>query len=279
MSEDMPQEFNEQAIKDQLIREHQQREVKKASFPTEIIDLPSKGLLYPEGHPLATGQIEMKYMTAKEEDILSSPNLLKQGKAIDKLLQSLIVTPININDLILGDKNAIMYAARVLGYGKDYSVKYDCKECGEENAQTFDLTKFEDKEVNYDLYTRENKFSFDLPRSQRQITFKLLTHGDEQALQSELKAVKIQAKKTGIDRTNSTRLKYVITSVDGNTDKQVIRSFVDDELFATDSMALRKFIMEVTPDINTEVTYACSHCGEMYEDDIALDVNFFWPGA
>ncbi len=112
-------------IKAQLLSEHKQTEVKKSKFPTEIIPLPSRGLLYPEGNPLAEGVIEMKYMTAREEDILTSQNLIKQGVVLDKLFESMIVTPIDYNDLYVGDKNAIMVAARILGYGKDYVVEVE----------------------------------------------------------------------------------------------------------------------------------------------------------
>ena len=93
----------------------------KFKFPTEVIDLPSKGVLYPKDNPLSSGKIEMKYMTAREEDILTNQNYIKNGTVIDELLKALIVSKINYNDLITGDKNAIMLAARVLGYGKDYT--------------------------------------------------------------------------------------------------------------------------------------------------------------
>jgi len=90
-------------------------------IPTETVSLPSKGLLYPESSPLSKGEIEMKYMTAKEEDILTNANYLRNGTVIDKLLKALIITPINYDELVIGDKNAILIAARVLGYGKDYN--------------------------------------------------------------------------------------------------------------------------------------------------------------
>jgi hypothetical protein len=99
-------------------------EENKFKFPTEMVDLPSKGLIYPEDSPLAEGKIEMKYMTAREEDILTNQAYIKQGTVLDKLLQSLIITKINYDDLILGDKNALFIAARVLGYGKDYTFEY-----------------------------------------------------------------------------------------------------------------------------------------------------------
>ena len=117
----------------------------KHQFPTEEVTLPSKGLLYPEGSPLKKGVIEMKYMTAREEDILTNQNYIEKGTVIDKLLKSLIVTPINYNDLLLGDKNAILIAARILGYGKDYEFEHN----GE--SHTVDLTTIDDKNLNKDL--------------------------------------------------------------------------------------------------------------------------------
>ena len=83
-------------------------------FPTEVIDLPSGGKVYPKDSPLADGKIELKYMTTKEEDILMSQNLIKKGVVIDKLLDSLIVTEgVNQDNLLLGDKN-VLVASRIL---------------------------------------------------------------------------------------------------------------------------------------------------------------------
>jgi hypothetical protein len=150
-------------------------------IPTETVTLPSKGLLYPETSPLAKGEIEMKYMTAKEEDILTNANYIRQGVVIDKLLQALIVTPIDYNELLIGDKNAILIAARVLGYGKDYTFNYEGRE------HTADLSKLEDKVVDESLFKRGiNEFAFTLPHSGNNITFKLLTHGDEQKIEAEI---------------------------------------------------------------------------------------------
>ena len=117
-------------------------------FPTEMVDLPSKGYFYANGHPLSSGKVEVKYMTAKEEDILTSQNLIQQGLVIDKLLQSLIVDKsIKLGDLLIGDKNAIMVAARVLGYGKDYQFEYDGVE------QNVDLSKLEPVELDFSKFT------------------------------------------------------------------------------------------------------------------------------
>src|SRR6056300_2073101 len=145
---------------------------KTFNLPTETVVLPSKGLLYPEDSPLAKGELEMKYMTAKEEDILTNQNYITNGTVIDKLLQSLIVTKdINYNELLIGDKNAIMIAARVLSYGKDYEIIY-----GNESVNV-DLTLLKEKEVDFNLFKdRTNSFSFTLPKANLTITFKLLSH-------------------------------------------------------------------------------------------------------
>ena len=89
---------------------------------TETIELPSKGLIYPEDNPLSSGKVEIKYMTAKEEDILSNQTYIQNGTVLEKLLESVIVSKINLKDLIIGDNNAVLIATRILGYGADYTV-------------------------------------------------------------------------------------------------------------------------------------------------------------
>jgi hypothetical protein len=192
----------------------------KLSFPTETIELPSKGLIYPESNPLSSGKIEMKYMTAKEEDILSNQSYIKDGTVIDKLLQSLIVTKINYNDLLVGDKNAILIASRILGYGKEYEFEYK----GE--RVTTDLSILEHKDLNPEDYVRGvNEFKFTLPNTGDVITFKLLTHGDEVKINEELKGLKRIDKRSSKDV--STKLKYMVKSINGDSTPQYIKSYVD----------------------------------------------------
>ena len=147
------------------------------NFPTEVIELPSKGLVYPESNPLSSGKIEMKYMTAKEEDILTNQSYIQKGTVLDKLLQALIVSKIDYNDLIIGDKNAIMVAARVLGYGKDYTFEYGGTE------YTIDLSKIDNKPFNVPN-KGVNEFNYTLPSTNTNITYKILTHGYEQKIQA-----------------------------------------------------------------------------------------------
>ena len=240
------------------------------TLPTETVELPSKGLLYPEDNPLSSGNIEIKYMSAKEEDILTNTSYIQDGTVIDKLLKSLIITPINYNDLLVGDKNAIMIAARILGYGKDYEFEYS----GE--SQTVDLTSLEDKELHKDFKKGENNFEFTLPKVNVNLTFKLLTHGDEQKIEKELKGLKKLNKKSSPELT--TRLKYIITSVNGDTESKTIRNFVDTGLLAVDARAFRKYYTDVSPDVNTRFDFVDSR-GEDKEASLPIGINFFWPDA
>ena len=237
------------------------------TIPTEIIDLPSKGLIYPAENPLSSGKIEMKYMTAKEEDILTNQTYIKSGVVLDKLLQSLIVSKINYNDLIVGDKNAIMVAARILGYGKDYSFEYNGQnytvDLSDVDNKPFDELKLISKGVN--------EFNFTLPSSGLNITYKLLTHGDEQKIQNELEGLK----RLGMNNSPelSTRLKYIITSVNGDRDNKTIRQFVDTALLARDSRELRKHIANTQPDV--DLTFFPD--GSSDRIDIPVGLKFFWP--
>jgi hypothetical protein len=248
-----------------MVAQEQKTEFK---FPTEIIELPSKGLLYPKDNPLSSGKIEMKYMTAAEEDILTNQSYIQKGVVLDKLLQSLIVSKINYDDLIVGDKNAIMVAARVLGYGKDYSFTYN----GEEH--TIDLSKVDNKPLNESLITPGvNEFSFKLPSSEIDITFKILTHGDEKKIQGELDGLKKMNKDNNPEL--STRLKYIITSVNNNVDSKAIREFVSKFLLAKDSRALREYIKETQPDV--DLTFFPD--GSEKAINIPIGISFFWPDA
>ena len=241
-------------------------------FPTEMVELPSKGYFYPEGHPLASGKVEVKYMTAKEEDILTSQNLIEQGIVIDKLLESLVIDKkININDMLVGDKNAIMVASRVLGYGKDYEFAYD----GEE--QSVDLSKLEPVDIDFTKYTKGvNEFTFELPSSKRSLTFKLLTGEDEKNIALEIAARRKITKEQSFELT--TRLKKMILSVDGNSTKAYINNFVDNEFLSRDSFAFRQHLEDVTPDVDMSATVVDS-AGKETVVSVPVTVRFFWPSA
>ena len=213
-------------------------------FPTEVVDLPSGGKLYPKDSSLSSGKIEIKYMTAKEEDILTSQNLIKKGVVIDKLLNSLIVSKgVTSDDLLIGDKNAVMVASRILAYGGDYTVEVTDPNTGETQQQTFDLTSCQFKELPEDVDYSNNEFELELPITKVNITFKLLTGKDENDIANELKSLA----KIGQQAEVTTRLKHVITSVNGETDKSIISNFVNNML-SKESLFLRDEVQRINPD-------------------------------
>jgi hypothetical protein len=277
------QELSDEQLKEIAIQSYKQQEIKQSKFPTEIVELPSKGILYPEGSPLQEGRIEMKYMTAREEDILTSANLIRQGVVLDKLFQSMIISPIKYNDLIVGDKNAIMVAARILGYGKDYEVNVTCPGCGKQGSHHIDLTSLETKEVTLDGPSKmiaPNRFELELPQSKRVVVFQLLSHGLDAEIDKQLEIIKKTARKDSVDTELTTRLKRLIVSVDGIEDQPYINNFVDNELFAMDSRVLRAQIKDVAPDQPLVFNYECESCGHE-EDGLSFPITsqFFWPGA
>ena len=238
------------------------------NLPTETVELPSKGLLYSKDNPLSSGEIEIKYMTAKEEDILTNINYINEGTVLDRLMKSLIVSDINYNDLLIGDKNAIMISARILGYGKDYKFTYQ----GE--THTIDLSQLENKTIDKSLFTPGNNvFSFTLPATGINIQFKLLTHGDEVAISQEIKGLKKINSSNSSDLT--TRLKHMIISVDGSSERADVRKFVDNYLLAQDARALRTYINEIQPDV--DLTFFRGRAEE--KSPIPIGLNFFWPDA
>ena len=254
-------------MENQVVQESQPKTEHK--FPSEIIELPSKGLVYPKENPLSSGKIEMKYMTAKEEDILTNQNYIRQGVVLDKLLNSLILSKVKYNDLIIGDKNAVLIAARVLGYGKDYKFTY----LGEEKV--IDLSKLENKKIDESLFVDgKNEFYLTLPHSGTDITFKILTHGDENKIEREITGLKKLNKTHSPDVT--TRLKHIILSVNGDYEAKTVRDFVDNYLLAIDSKALRDKIREIQPDILSVFTYT-DYNGDEKEVDLPIGPSFFFP--
>jgi len=243
----------------------------KQQFPSEVIDLPSEGKLYPEESPLREGKIEIKYMTAKEEDILTSQNLIKKGLVIEKLLDSLILTKgVKSEDLVIGDKNAVMIASRILAYGPEYTCEIINPNTAEKVNHTFNIADC--PFVKLPKGVDGNNFEFELPVSKQKITFKLLTGKDERMINNELD--KIKKLGTQIIPELTTRLRYLITAVDGETKQNVINSFVENML-SKDSLSLRQEITKVTPDI--DLSQEIDIEGDTVKVDIPMTVNFFWP--
>jgi hypothetical protein len=235
-------------------------------FPTETVELPSKGVVYPPDHPLRSGKVEMKYMTAKEEDILTNQNYIKKGIVLDKLLESLTMGKFDIKELITGDKNALLISSRILGYGKDYTFSYDGTE------YTVDLTKLENKPFDETKATHKGTFAFTLPATGTKVEFKLLNDKDNNTIDQENESMKKFNKDSSSEVT--IRLKHQIVSVEGDNDKNSIRMFVE-QMLAQDSRALRKYIKDMAPDINLSTSVKINDVEESI--DIPISLSFFWP--
>jgi len=243
----------------------------KMKFPTEMVELPSKGLIYPSDNPLSSGQVEMKYMTAREEDILTNQNYIKQGTALDRLLKSLIVSDIELDDMILGDKNAILVAARILGYGKEYTFKYGNEEV------SVDLTECPLQFIDEaDIVKGVNEFKYTTPTTKTNLIYKILTNKDEKLIQAELDGLKKLNKEASPEL--STRLKYAILAVNGDRDKSTIRDFVDNYFLAKDSRAFRDHLVNTQPSIKMEASISTEN-GIVEGVSIPVNINFFWPDA
>lgn len=250
----------------------------ETTFPTEVINLPSKGWFYPENTPLATGVLELKAMTAKEEDILTSKNLISKGIVLDKVLESLIIEKAIVpTEMLNCDRNAAFVAIRRMAYGDEYNANVSCPKCGADNNVTIDLGKMDNKEFAFEKYIKgKNEFEFTLPHSKKVVTYKLLTKKDEDVIEAELKS--LQKVNSEISFEVTTRLKHVIIALDGNPDKSQIRKSVE-EMRASDSLALRTHIRNCTPDVDMSFDFCCKNCGTERREDVPLGVSFFWPNG
>jgi hypothetical protein len=237
-----------------------------SEFATEIIELPSKGLLYPEGNPLTSGKLTLRYMGARQEDILSNSNYIADGTVLDRMVQSLIVDKINYDDLIVGDKDALMVASRILGYGKNYSFNYAGR------PYTIDLSNIEPKAIDENIFKQGlNDFPFETPNTGDKLTWKVLTHADEKKIQEDIRG---WLKLNPLDsREISTRLKHIITSVNGKRERKDINEYVDSgALMAGDSKALRDYIKKVQPGV--DLTFFPE--GRSKAVNIPIGLDFFW---
>jgi len=235
-------------------------------FPTETVELPSKGVVYPPDHPLRSGKVEMKYMTAKEEDILTNQNYIKKGIVLDKLLESLTMGKFDIKELITGDKNALLISSRILGYGKDYTFSYDGTE------YTVDLTELDNKPFDETKVTPRGTFMFTLPATGTKVEFKLLNDKDNETIDQENESMKKLNKDLSSEVT--IRLKHQIVSIEGDNDKNNIRTFTE-QMLAQESRALRKYIKDMSPDVNLSTSVKIDGVEESI--DVPISLSFFWP--
>ena len=255
----------------------------KADFgldvPQEIVPLPSNGKVYPQESSLHGAEtVEIRAMTAREEDILTSRALLKKGTVITELIKSCMVDrSINTLDLLSGDRNALMVAIRVTGYGAEYAVELECNECGVKSPHEFDLGALPIKRLEIEpVLQGHNLFEFKLPYSGKVVRFKFMTGRDEE----DMATLAEKQKKLGLpsDANVTTGLLYSIVSIDGIDDRAKISNFVK-MMPARDSLALRNYTKDNEPGIIMKQETSCSACGHSEEVSMPLGVTFLWPSS
>jgi len=253
------------------------QDVVKEKYPVEVVTLPSQGYFYSELSPLSSGKLSLRYPTAKHEDILTSKNLINKGIVIDEFLKAIIVDKINYDDLLLGDKNGLLIASRILLYGDEYEVQVKCPNCGASNDCKYNLSDLESKEVDFEQFAKsETEFSYTLPKAKIDIKFKFLTIKDENDINTHIKRIK-KGFKSDVDQEITTRLSYVITNYGGETSQQKIFRLISDEMPSVDSKSFREYLAQITPGVDTNVNFLCSECGHEQQITLPMDVNFFWP--
>ena len=241
--------------------------------PTEIVEIPSKGLFYDEGHPLHhKDTVEIKHMTTKEEDILTNQSYIKSGTAVDRLLQSVLVDKrIRVKDLLIGDKNAITMAARVYGYGSDYETGYTCPACGTSQTTSFNLLDIENIDSEASAQEYDVTYNYDA----KLINFIIPRNG----IKLELKFLKEESEKQSKKNKNvviSNFFQKIIHSVNGNSDPRYIKSYIN-SMSALDSRYLRTVYQKIIPNIDLSCEFECSNCGHQDKVEVPLNADFFWP--
>ena len=247
--------------------------------PTEFVELPSKGN-YPEGHPMCGKEvIEIRFMTAKEEDILSSETLLRKGIAIERMMDSLIIDKsIKAKDLLTGDRNAILISSRISGYGTNYKTQVSCPSCGAKSEFDFDLNK---KHISESLENEKlslvklesGNFSCIMPYSKFNIEFKLLNGTDEQYL---AKLISDKKKRKMKETYLTDQYKLMIVKIEGHSDQNVIDRYVDN-MPTLDSRHLKACYKSANPDVSIKDNFECGSCGYLQEMEVPFNTDFFWP--
>jgi len=252
--------------------------------PTEVVDLPSKGLFYPETHPLHNKDtIEIRFMTAKDEDTLTNQSLLKKGLALEKVLQDIIVDKrVTPDSLLIGDKNAIVIAARRSAYGADYETKVNCPSCGKIQQHNFDLNDYDlnepldnEKLENLSIQRTElNTFIFTLPVLKVPVEIRLLTGRDETFIAQ--KAREAQQAKKDLDSVVVMQLRLMIKSINNISDPNIIAEACT-VLPARDSKVIREVYKEISPNIQLVHNFECRSCSYEARMEVPFTADFFWP--
>jgi hypothetical protein len=249
------------------------------TIPVENVPLPSLGKIYSTNTPLSGREtVQIKAMTAQEEDILLSRALLKDGTVLTHLINScLIDKSINARDLVAGDRNALLISIRITGYGTEYKAEVGCPSCNTKQSASFDLADLEIKRLQADPITPgSNQFEFVLPITKKRVVFKLLTGKDEEELSIIQERRKRSMPDVVVESVVTSRLENSILSIDGITDRNKLNSFIR-SMPAYDSRSLRSYMNDIEPGIDMNGRLTCVKCGVESSVPLPLGASFFWP--
>jgi hypothetical protein len=249
------------------------------SVPVEDVPLPSGGVIYPPNSPLHNRQtLQIKAMTAQEEDILMSRALIKEGTVLHNLIKSCLIDKnVDPKDLLTGDRNAMLVSIRITGYGTDYKASVTCPTCDRQSTDVFDLAGLEIKRLGANPIKHGiNEFSFTLPITKKSVIFKLMTNGDEEEATRTRERMRRLFPDAKVEGTVTTQLENQIVSIDGKNDRAAISAFVR-AMPAADSRALRNFMVEIEPGLKMQVDFSCKLCGAESKVGLPLGATFFWP--
>jgi len=248
-------------------------------IPVELVPIPSKGLIYnPESSLYKKESLKIKAMTAREEDILSSAALIKEGTVLDHLIDSCVMEDLDMKDMIMGDRNALMLAIRITGYGPDYPVRSTCDKCGTQNKFNVDLTSIAIKRLSIEpIEIGRNLFAYTLPVTKKKILFKFPTLKDERDRSIREKTLKSHIQSL-VESNVTGNLELAIQQIDDITDRNKIKHFIMN-MPAYDSRSLRKFVRDSEPGMDMTCSFKCSNCNHENSAGIPVTSEFFWPST
>lgn len=240
------------------LAKQQYENTKRSTIPSELVLLPSKGKVYPKSNPLSKGSVEMRYMTAYDEDILTNLSYIRAGTLFDKLLSNLILDTVNVDDILAADKDALIIAARIHGYGANYNVTVTDPNTKATLERTMNLSKLKMRDFNLES---NDAGEFEYKAEGIDIKFRFLSNKEIQSISPE--------------RLNSDFLKQSIVECNGSRDAAEIENFIMYQMTPKESREFRTYITNNLPGLVLEAEFE-GESGGTFTAGFQLGSNLFW---
>ena len=237
--------------------------------PYDILELPSQGLLYPN----KKNSVKVEYLTAMDENVLVSPNIMNSGRVLDVLLERKVKDlGFPVEELLDGDRVALLLFLRSTSFGEEFKQGVLNKN-GDVVEGTINLSELKQKKLTIKP-DENNEFDFELPKSKKKIKFRFLNGKDEKDIDDKDEFMKKRFE-TDISFALTLKLEKLIMEIDGNRDKIYVSNFIK-TMSILDSRTLTKYVRENEPGIDFE-TKARIQGGESVDTFLRLNKSFFWP--